>query len=364
MGKPRVEIRESPVIKVSSVSKCILKLNDKVMEYNYFIGVDVSKATLDFAVRYQGAPFFHLRVPNTLKGIRSFMSASRKNGTDLGSALFCMEHTGVYGQVLARSLTASGHCLWVEPAIAIKRSLGLQRGKNDKVDAERIAEYAQRFADRSVRWEPPREAMERLRHLTALRSRLIETKNQLCVALREQKGRIGKDIHKEVEQLSRAPIRALEKQIKEVCERIRELVGKDRELSALRDIVMSVDGIGEVTFWEMAIATNGFKHIREAKKFACYCGVAPFEHSSGSSIRGRTRVSKMANKRIKKLLHMAAMSAVNMNGELRDFYLRKVAQGKSKMAMLNAIRNKLIHRIFACVRDGRKYEKSYVHMLA
>lgn len=106
----------------------------------------------------------------------------------------------------------------------------------------------------------------------------------------------------------------------------------------------------------MIIATNEFKDISDPKKFACYAGVAPFEHTSGTSIRGKSRVSHKANKPMKTLLHMSALVAVNYNDDLKQYYQRKLQENKNKMSVLNAIRNKLIHRVFACVRENRLYQ--------
>jgi len=97
---------------------------------------------------------------------------------------------------------------------------------------------------------------------------------------------------------------------------------------------------------------------------ACYAGVAPFEHRSGTSVRSRTRVSHLANKPLKSLLHMAALSAMQYNKDLQAYYERKVAEGKSKMLVINAVRNKLITRIFACIRDNRKYQENYTRKVA
>ncbi len=105
------------------------------------------------------------------------------------------------------------------------------------------------------------------------------------------------------------------------------------------------------------------KRYPEVKKFACYAGVAPFEHTSGSSIRGKTRVSKMANMTIEKAIDLAAMSAIQCSQELKAYYHRKVAEGKNKMSVINAVRNKLISRLFACVNSRRMYKKDYQHAL-
>ncbi|HEY9709018.1 MAG TPA: IS110 family transposase, partial [Oculatellaceae cyanobacterium] len=106
-----------------------------------------------------------------------------------------------------------------------------------------------------------------------------------------------------------------------------------------------------------------FQKFTSAKKFACYAGVAPFEHTSGTSIRGKTRVSPLANMTIKKLFHMASMSAVQHSQEIRQYYERKVAQGKNRMSVLNAVRNKLISRVFCCVKHNKIYEKNYQRTL-
>ena len=128
-------------------------------------------------------------------------------------------------------------------------------------------------------------------------------------------------------------------------------------------IITSITGIGPVIAVEMIITTNEFKDIKDPASYACYSGVAPFEHSSGKSVRGRNRVSHRANKKCKSLLHLGALSAMQFNKDLKEYYERKCNEGKNKMLVLNNIRNKLIWRIFACVNNNRKYEKNYVNPL-
>ena len=142
------------------------------------------------------------------------------------------------------------------------------------------------------------------------------------------------------------------------------MIKSDEILKRLSDLVTSVDSIGMVTCAAILVKTNEFQDFREAKKFACTSGLAPFEHSSGKSVRGKTRVSHRAHKDLKTLLHMCALGAIGRKGELHDFYERKVSQGKNKMSVINAVRNKLIHRIFAVVRDGVMYQKHYQYNLA
>nr|WKN38510.1 IS110 family transposase [Tunicatimonas sp. TK19036] len=334
------------------------------MQFSFYVGIDVSKNSLDLAIRDQQQVLFHISVENNEAGLDQFEATCRDNGVDLTRSLLCCEHTGIYSHVLLSFATQRDIPLWLESSMRIKRSMGLQRGKSDKVDAIRIAEYANRHVDQAVIWQPARSVLTHLKQLVAMRKRFITTKHALNVPIKEAGPFQDKKLQKELQKLNQKPIEALDKQIKEVEKKIRSLIKEDDTLAHLFEIVTSVDGVGEVVFWEMVTATNEFKFFTCPRKFACYSGVAPFEHSSGISIRGKMRVSHLANKQMKKLLHMAAMSAVATEGELADYYQRKVAQGKAKMAVLNAVRNKIIHRVFACVRDDRKYEKNYVHALA
>jgi transposase len=334
------------------------------MSFNFFVGIDISKNTLDFVVRGQENVHFHQQTENSKKGIKAFEKQCKKNQVDLSSALICMEHTGIYNACSLDYFHSKGYALWLENAIQIKQSLGMVRGKSDKVDAERICEYACRYQDKCRLWEPDREVIIQIRHLSTLRRRLIDAKNQLKTPMKETKKFLPKDLQEKVEKLNEKPLKVLKESITVVDGEIRELIRCDNRLKELFEQVSSVTGVGEVLFCEFIITSNEFKRITDPKKFACYSGVAPFEHSSGTSVRGKNRVSKMANKSTKRLLHMSAMSAITSKGELQTFYKRKVAEGKNKMSALNAVRNKIIHRVFACVRDGRKYDKTYTHSLA
>ena len=333
------------------------------MNYSYFIGIDVSKKTLDFAVRDQNKHIFHLKVDNAMAGLNRFKQECLAKEINLQQSLICCEHTGVYSQNILALATENDFSLWLESSLRIKRSLGLQRGKSDKIDAIRISEYAFRYADQANLWQPERQTISKLRQLVSLRKRLLNAKNALKVPINEVSSFQDKKLQKEMEKLNRRPIEALEKQVAEVDKKIKILIKEDDSLKHLFSLVTSVDGVGEVVFCEMVIATNEFKLFSSPRKFACYSGVAPFEHTSGTSIRGGTRVSHLANKQMKKLLHMAALSVVSGKGEMADYYHRKVEQGKNKMLVLNAIRNKIIHRVFACIRDNRKYEKNYTAAL-
>ena len=250
--------------------------------------------------------------------------------------------------------------IWIESAVQIKKSIGLTRGKSDQIDALRIAQYGYLHQKNVRLWQPERKVITDIKDLLSQRSRLIKAKNLLQVPLNEAKSFIGKEQHKILKQSCKASIAALEKDMDLINQKIEKIIESDEVLKELNTYVTSVPYVGKVIGAAVLVATNEFKKINDPKKFACHSGIAPFEHTSGKSIRGKTRVSHLANKGLKTLLHLAALGAISRAGELREYYERKVKEGKNKMQVINAIRNKLIHRLFACVNNKRKYQKNYL----
>jgi len=155
----------------------------------------------------------------------------------------------------------------------------------------------------------------------------------------------------------------LQSDLKKTNQAIDALIDADKRLKKLFSCIESVPGVGRVTAPEIIINTNEFNRINNARKYPCYAGEAPFEHISGTSVRGKTRTCKKANRKAKSLLHMASLVPSRYCEELREYYERKVAEGKNKMNVLNAVKNKIIHRIFACVNQKRKYELNYKFFL-
>jgi len=335
------------------------------MQIKHFIGIDVSKDTLDFSIVVDGKNIQHYRIKNNTKEIKSTITKIFKTFVaTFDDAIFCMEHTGLYNLPLVKWLQTQQAKIWLESGVHIRKTLGLVRGKNDKIDSSRIAMYAFTNRHQIKLWKAPRKIIEELAILLSQRSRLIKVKKLLDTANKEQKQFIEKDIMRSVNKYTSKTINTINKQIESLEKEILELIKKDVKLNRLFQIITSVNGIGFVTAAYILVTTNEFVSISNPKKYACYSGVVPFEHSSGSSVRGKNRVSQMANKNIKTLLHMAALSSIRIQGDLKDYYTRKVAEGKNKMSVINAIRNKLILRIFACVKENREYEKIYDYKFA
>lgn len=335
------------------------------METVYFLGIDISKKTFQAALTLDGVNVHEADVENNAQAIKSyFQELKGKFKFSFDQLIVCMEHTGIYCLPVLDYLTESKIKVCVEPALQIKHSQGMTRGKSDRVDAKRIAQYAYKNRQELRFWKPQRTSIQKLKALLVLRERLVKTKVQMETPINEAQEYIEESIRKVVIKSCQASIKALAKDVSKVEKEIKLLVEKDSSLKEQFELIESVPGIGKITALNMIVSTGEFQRITEAKKFACYAGVAPFEHTSGTSVRGKTKVSKMANMTLKRLLHLAAMSAIQCNEELKAFYQRKVAEGKNKMSVINAVRNKLISRVFACINNKRRYQKDYKNALA
>ena len=330
------------------------------MEFTFFLGIDVGKATFTYCLRNQAGVLDQGEVENTLRAITNWVSSLKKtHKRNLEQFILCMEYTGIYNSILLRVLQQKGLRVCMEGASNIKLSLGMQRGKNDKVDAQRIAEYSLRFTDRLKEWSPRREVVEKLGHLMSSRARLVNARKTLCVPNHEAELFLDKRISRELHHHVAGALKAIDKNINLIESEMKEVIENDENLKLLMALSTSVPGIGFITGCTLIVKTNEYKSFDSAKKIACTAGIAPFEHTSGSSIKGKTRVSHRAHKDLKTALHLAAMGAVRSKGVIQDFYIRKVAEGKNKMLVLNAVRNKLVHLVFAVIRDNTMYQKNY-----
>jgi transposase len=325
-------------------------------EYKYFYGVDVSKKTVDIVYTDKQVTV-HQKFSNDPAGMDQLMDWLRQNNTSPDHTLFCMETTGLYCLTLTHFLSSQSIDVWVEHSTTIKKASALARGKNDKVDAQRIAVYATKNLDRLRLWRPMNTTLEKIKHLATLRERLVETVKRLTVPVQEFEERGDHAMAKLLNKSMKKTLAALDKDLKMVESQIMEIVGQDENLRHLYKIITSVVGIGFVTAINLMVHTHGFSVMNDARKLACYCGVAPFEYSSGSSIRGKTKVHHMANKKLKCNLHMASITAVRYDAGLKQYYERKVAEGKNKLSVLNAVKSKLLARVVSCVNNQKMYVK-------
>ena len=314
------------------------------------VGVDVSKATLDIFVKPSG---LSLRIANNLKGYKQWWKSCRFK--DPNQVMIVLEHTGKYSRQWELFLRSKGLSYCKISALQIKRSLGVIRGKDDKIDAIRIAEYGWLRREGLQAEEPLTDELMALKELLSLRAQLVRDRAGYLNSLKEHLACGGKK-SSPGSLVPQRIIRCLSEEIKGLEIRIKALIKKDQELKKLCELLTSIKGVGLIVACTMLCCTGGFKRFNSARKFNCYAGLAPFKQESGTSIKGRSRVSNLANHEIKVLLNMAAFTAIQYDPQLKAYYQRRVANGKSKMNSLNVVKAKIVARIFAVVKRQTPYQ--------
>ncbi|HEY4965672.1 MAG TPA: transposase [Puia sp.] len=322
--------------------------------YKQFIGIDVSKLTFDVCIYGSTA---HRKFANDQSGFQLFFQWIRKLSApeSMDNVLICFEHTGMYSLTLALYLEESQCVFAMISPLEIKRSLGIVRGKNDKVDARRIAEYAYEKREKITPTKLPSKAILQLHPLLTLRDRLARTRAGYVATRTEQKRFLVKQDLPDLFDVYNDLIACLTKQIKQLEKAIKDIIRKDDDIRNTFQLITAIKGVGFLVGTYLIVYTHNFTKFENWRKFACYAGVAPFDHTSGTSIRGKTQVSNLANKQMKKMLHLAALSASHTDIEMIAYYTRRVNDGKSKMCALNIIRNKLLARVFAVAKRGTAY---------
>ncbi|WP_223267180.1 transposase [Polaribacter sp. IC073] len=194
-----------------------------------------------------------------------------------------------------------------------------------------------------------------MKRLLTLRERLVKQRAGHKSTLKEQKRIYTRKENQLLLETQERMIKYLTKQIKTIEAEMKEIIKSNQQLKQQYKLIISIKGVGNQTALFMIVTTNGFTKFASWRKFASYCGIAPFPNTSGTSIRGRTKVSNLANKKLKSLFDMCAKSAIQNNPEMKIYYNRRVDQGKNKMSTINIIRNKLLSRIFATIKRQTPY---------
>ena len=318
------------------------------------MGMDVSKNTLDchlFNEQKSLSP-----VSNDVKGFKSIKGWLLKELKTTEGLLVVMEYTGIYTYSIERFLDQQGIKFVKRPALDIKRSLGIVRGKSDKIDARFISKYGWMRKEELKPMSPLNDAQLDLQQLMSHRDKLVADRASYQAKLKELVSQMKDKVNERMVASMRYVMEVLTQEIRETEASVKELISSQQSLHTNYELASSVTGIGFATAVHLLIATENFTRFDNVRKLICYCGVAPFEHSSGSSIRAKVRVSHLANKKLKSLLTMAAISAIQHDPELKAKYEQKLKEGKAKMCVLNIIRAKLIERVFAVIRKQKAYE--------
>ncbi|HRN49646.1 MAG TPA: IS110 family transposase [Niabella sp.] len=314
-------------------------------KYTTFVGIDISKSSLDICLLHADHPkeMKYERISNDEKSIRKFLKT-----VTVENIIFCMEDTGVYGLPLCYLLDELGLDYTVVPAIHIKRSKGLKRGKTDKTDAKDIASYVFIHIHEIKLSHLPEEDLQELKLLLSERDKLV-TAIKMFESTKETLPYFPKKTCSSTRKNNDKTLRQLKNQLMDIEETLTNLTRSNETMNEQMILLQSIPGIGPQTSLLLISYTRCFTSFDNWRQFACYVGIAPFEYQSGTSIKGKTKVSHFAQKRLKSAIHLAALTSKKYDAEIKKYFEKKVEEGKNKMLVLNAIRCKLIARAFAVI---------------
>ena len=322
-----------------------------------FIGIDVSKDVFDVCSMDESGNVVASKevFSNTKIGIADFCkSLKRWDDCDIW---ICMEHTGHFGYLLASEFSERSLKYSLINPLEIKNSIGMTRGKNDAIDAYRIAYYALTHFRKLKPHVLPKKELQKLKTLMSMRDGYVKINVQLKNSLKALE-----IIHKSIsikQQLTdhKLLIKRQEKAIDKVEKQIMEIINNNEPLKNTFKKITAVIGVGMLTAVKFIVETENFTKFKDGRKFSCHCGLAPFEYQSGSSVRGRTKTSSLSNKTLKSILFKAASTAIQHDPQLKNYYSRKLAEGKHKLSVLNAVANKIVLRIFAVANRNEPFLK-------
>lgn len=319
--------------------------------YDDVIGIDVSKLTIDAHIHKRA---LHRIFSNTPKGYEALLLWIDKY-LEAQCYFICFEDTGHYSTNLSVYLSEKAIDYVEENPLAIKRSSGIVRGKTDRLDAGMIARYAWLHKEELVLGVPKEKDIQELGRLLSFREQLVRDRTGKMSSLKEMQSLLGSPSTDSCCKIITKTIKYLTKQIEALEDRIKVLMKKDNFLKKNFDLLNTLKGVGLILSCQLIYHTNNFKRFDSWRQFSSYCGVAPFAHSSGTSIRRKNRIHHIGDRKMKTLLTLASVSAIQCDKELKYYYKKKVAEGKPKMVALNNVRNKILSRAFAVVKRGTPY---------
>ena len=330
----------------------------------FFLGIDVSKLWFDISlmvvINFQKQQMITERFDNTIEGLALLKNWLKAHKVKFDNdTLLVIENTGIYHRLLWKFFSENNIPIHIGNAAHIKKSFGIARGKNDKIDSQRLCSYAYKNDDELKASAALNPEFLKLKDLITSRVRLQSQLNANKTYLNELKSINDKATQKMMEKVYKMAITGLKKSIAEIEQQIVLVIKSDPSINTNYNLLLSVPGIGPVTATYILCCTNNFANKVSGKQLACYAGLAPFSDTSGTSLKGRNKVHKMSNKELKALLHMCALSAIKNYQEFRNYYDRKVNEGKHPNSVLNAICNKIVLRVAAVVNNQETYVENY-----
>jgi transposase len=329
-----------------------------MQKLKYYIGIDIASETFTASIITElGKPTVTHSLPNSVEGFTDFIQWLTDHSVTPIDSLCCMEATGVYGESLCYFLFSIGYQVAVEPPLKVKRAFDISGHKTDAVDSAQIAEYAHRFFDELNLWKPKDAILEQIKVLLAAREQfsiqLTANTNTLKALQRKQ---IKTPI---ADQAYQDAIEQLKENIKGIDKEINRLIDQDPTFREIVSLMRTVTGVGLLLSSNLLVITEGFTKPLTANQIAAHAGICPYQFTSGSSIHKRPRSRRHGPSTLRKLLYLSALSLRTHNRDFEKYFLRKVAEGKSKRLVINNIANKLLKIIFAVVSSRKQFIKNY-----
>ena len=327
-----------------------------------YVGIDISKEKCNLCYRRGLEIVREEECSNDVKALKkAFKVALKVLGASVDEVLVCAEYTGRYIYPLTVASQELDIFLWLDDPTRIKNSMGLTRGKNDVIDAARIAEYAFRYSDKAVRYYIPDAALVSMKNLLADREFLLIDRKRYQSQLTDQKKYMAPSDFKHKSCRWKKVIKSIDEQIAAIDTEIETLIAADPVLTRQKELLVSIDGIGEHIAINMIAVTGGFTRFQNARQFCSFAGLTPYRYDSGTSVRSKAKISKRSNQTMKALLHLSAVNVATRmkEGEYRDYYERKLKEGKHVMCVMNVLRAKLVHRMFSVIKRDTEYTKQY-----
>lgn len=327
-----------------------------------YVGIDISKEKCNLCYRDGLEIVMEEESANDVKALKKSLSAVLKTfNVAFDEVLVCAEYTGRYIYPLTVACHELDIFLWMDDPTRIKNSMGLTRGKNDVIDAARIAEYAYRYSDKAIRYRIPDAALVSMKSLLVDREFLLIDKKRYQSQITDQKRYMASGDFKHKCARWKKVIRAIAEQIKAIDAEIESLIAANPVLTRQKELLTSIDGVGDRIAINMIAITGGFTRFQNARQFCSFAGLTPYKYDSGTSVHSKAKISKRANQTMKALLHLAAVGAAThmKESEYRDYFDRKIKDGKHVICILNVVRAKIVHRMFSVIRRDTEYTKTY-----
>jgi transposase len=315
------------------------------------LGIDIAKLKFNLCLINKGGKLRHKVFSNTATGFEQLTAWLSKQSVQRVHA--CLEATGTYGEALALFLHEAGHSVSVINPAAIKAfaQSRLSRTKTDRVDAELIARFC--LAQEPPAWRPPAPEVRELQALV----RRLESLVEMRVA---EENRLSSGITVEVVRASvEARLDHLNTQIKRTEELIREHIKGHPTLRQQSQLLDSIPGIAETTAALLLAEITDITQYRSARQVAAYAGLVPRERQSGSSVRGRTRLSKIGNARLRRALYFPAITALRCSPFFQAWAEGLFKRGKSKMSVICAVMRKLVHLAYGVLKTGKPFDPEW-----